>query len=67
VVCLIKSGLKMSDCEKQIIYVILGNLLEDILNMTKRLGGYKKFPRNSSLDIQAQNFRKRLGLGVPRK
>ena len=53
--------------EKQIIYVNLGNLLEDILNMTKRLGGYKKFHRNSSLDIQAQNFRKKLGLGVPRK
>ena len=53
--------------EKQIIYVILGNLLEDILNMTKRLGGYKKFHRNSSLDIQAQNLKKRLGLGVPRK
>ena len=33
--------------------------------MTKRLGGYKKFLRNFSLDIQAQNFRKRLGIGVP--
>ena len=54
--------------EKQIIYVILGNLLEEILNMTKRRGGYEKFHRNSSLDIQAQqNFKKRLGLGVPRK
>ena len=39
----------------------------EYVNMTKRLGGYKKFPRNSSLDIQTQNFRKRLGLGVPRK